>query len=89
MADVDRFVEDFAREHGLKLIFDDGAREVLAAQAIEKDQAIRTLCQQKVPRLPARPENHRSQHRPRNLYHYPRRRRKPGRRIVEMGGGKF
>ncbi|HTB62576.1 MAG TPA: AAA family ATPase [Opitutales bacterium] len=47
MADLDRFAEDFLREHGLHLIFDEGAREVLAAAALDKDQSIRALCQQK------------------------------------------
>jgi len=47
MADLDRFAEDFAREHGFKLDFDDGAREALAATAIAKDQTIRSLCEQK------------------------------------------
>jgi hypothetical protein len=47
MADLDRFAEDFLREHGLKLVFDDGAREVLAAAAVENDQSIRALCEQR------------------------------------------
>jgi hypothetical protein len=47
MADLDRFSEEFAREHGLKLVFDDGAREVLATAALDGDQTIRAVCQQK------------------------------------------
>jgi hypothetical protein len=47
MADLDRFAEAFAREHGIKLEFDDGAREVLAASSLSLDQTIRALCQQK------------------------------------------
>ena len=47
MADLDRFAEEFAREHGIKLVFDDGAREVLAAASLSLDQTIRALCQQK------------------------------------------
>ncbi|MGA2052524.1 MAG: AAA family ATPase [Opitutales bacterium] len=47
MADIDRYAEAFAREHGIKLLFDDDAREVLAAESLSRDQTIRALCQQK------------------------------------------
>jgi endopeptidase Clp ATP-binding regulatory subunit ClpX len=47
MADLDRFAEEFSRDHGLKLVFDDGAREVLAAASLSLDQTIRSLCQQR------------------------------------------
>ncbi len=47
MADLQRFVDDFAREHGLTLVFDAGAQEVLAAASLAKDQTMRSLCQQR------------------------------------------
>jgi hypothetical protein len=47
MSDLDRFAEEFAREHGLKLVFDDDARAALATAALARDQTIRALCQQK------------------------------------------
>jgi endopeptidase Clp ATP-binding regulatory subunit ClpX len=47
VTDIRRFADDFKRQYGLSLAFDDAACDVLIRAATEEDKAIRTLCEQR------------------------------------------
>lgn len=46
-ADLKRFIEDFKREHGLTLSFEEEAEQTIIQESIEADQTIRTICEDK------------------------------------------
>jgi len=46
LADLKRFADDFENAHELRIEFADDAAESIIAQAVEKDQTIRAVCQE-------------------------------------------